>query len=245
MTLPQLKTVTLPIAETFRSIQGEGKLTGVPSFFIRVSGCNLRCGWCDTPYASWEPEAAPRSVGDLVDEAQACGLRFVVLTGGEPMMFEPIVAFNNELRRAGHHVTIETAGTIYRPLECDLMSISPKLANSTPGTLEHPDPRDAGGAWRERHERRRLNLQALQALINDNGSRQLKFVVASPSDLAEIESILARLQDWHPDEVLLMPEGVMPPTDETTHWIVAECLRHGWRYCRRLHIDLFGNTRGT
>src|ERR1043165_9491318 len=187
---------TLPIAETFLSIQGEGKLTGVPSFFIRVSGCNLRCGWCDTPYASWAPEGKTKPVGELVDQVKSSGVRFVVLTGGEPMMFEPIVGLNKELRRAGHHVTIETAGTIYRSLQCDLMSISPKLANSTPGTHARPDPRGPSGAWRERHEARRINIPALQALINENGTRQLKFVVAAPADIPEIESILGRLHDW-------------------------------------------------
>ena len=143
-------TVTLPIAETFTSIQGEGKLAGVPSYFVRMAGCNLRCTWCDTPYASWKPEGATQRVADLVAGAAASGVRHVVVTGGEPMIFSATEALTRGLRAAGMHITIETAGTISRSVACDLMSISPKLSNSTPLN----DPRDANGAWAARHEAR-------------------------------------------------------------------------------------------
>lgn len=229
------------IAETFASVQGEGKLTGVPSAFIRFSGCNLRCRWCDTPYASWAPEGEARGIPELIDEA-AARARHAVITGGEPMLFDAIGPLCAGLRARGVHVTIETAGTIHRPgLACDLMSISPKLANSTPTD----DPRDPAGAWAARHEARRVNLPALQRLIDDYADRQLKFVVCGPGDLAEIDRVLAGLSGWAPDDVLLMPEGVRPPGPGAGDWILAACLERGWRYCRRLHIDLFGNTRGT
>lgn len=242
---PSDRSADLPIAETFTSIQGEGKLTGVPSFFVRVSGCNLRCTWCDTPYASWAPDGAPRMIDALVAEARASGVRHAVLTGGEPMIFGTIDPLSGALRDAGFHITIETAGTVFRPsppLACDLMSISPKLSNSTPAA---GDPRDASGAWRARHESRRINLDALQRLIDAHAERQLKFVVQTPTDLAEIDALLGRLRGWSPSDVMLMPEGVTPPTAERRAWIAAECLRRGWRYCARLHIELFGNRRGT
>jgi 7-carboxy-7-deazaguanine synthase len=241
-------TLPLPIAETFLSIQGEGKLTGVPSFFIRVSGCNLRCGWCDTPYASWKPEGGPRTVEELAEEAGRSGARHAVVTGGEPMMFPEVIDLCAALRARGMHVTIETAGTIARggpvlPL-CDLMSISPKLSSSTPAA---GDPRDPGGVWRRRHEERRLNFAALQALLDTHLSpgHQLKFVVTGPADLEEIEGVLGRLTGWAAEDVLLMPEGVTPPSQETKRWLAGECIRRGWRYCPRLHIELFGNKRGT
>jgi 7-carboxy-7-deazaguanine synthase len=233
----------LPIAETFLSIQGEGKFSGVTSFFIRVSGCNLRCAWCDTPYASWAPEGGARPIRDLIDEATASGARHAVLTGGEPMIFAGIEPLCRGLRDRGLHITIETAGTMDRGvLACDLMSISPKLASSTPPP---GDPRDPAGGWRTRHEERRINLPSLQGLIDRFPERQLKFVVCGPADLPEIERLLARLHGWTPDDVLLMPEGVTPPSDQVKSWLVGECVRRRWRYCPRLHIEVFGNRRGT
>jgi len=149
---------TLPISETFVSIQGEGKLTGVPSWFCRVAGCNLRCSWCDTPYASWSPEKTMRSVEALIAEAKSSGVVHAVLTGGEPMMFGELVALSRGLAEAGMHITVETAGTLTLPgLACDLMSLSPKLANSTPTD----DPRDPDGVWANRHEERRLNFDSI------------------------------------------------------------------------------------
>ncbi len=235
-------SASLPISETFTSIQGEGKLTGVPSFFIRVSGCNLRCGWCDTPYASWSPDGQTQPIESLVEQASASGVKHIVLTGGEPMMFDASTELTQQLRARGLHITIETAGTIHRDLACDLMSISPKLSNSDPA---RGDARDPLGVWRERHQQRRTNTTALQALIDSYVNRQLKFVVTSPADLAEIDTLLSRLHNWSPDDIQLMPEGIAPPTPEQTEWVVGECLRRNWRYCRRLHIDIFGNKRGT
>lgn len=231
----------LLIAETFVSIQGEGKLTGVPSWFVRVAGCNLRCSWCDTPYASWEPKGEQRQVSDLLEEARASGVGHAVLTGGEPMIFEAIAELSRGLAGLGIHVTIETAGTVNRPVHCDLLSLSPKLANSTPAG----DPRDPSGALAVRHEEKRLDFDALNALLADHPERQLKFVVASPADLPEIEAILERTLGVAPQDVLLMPEGVAAPDPAGLGWLVETCLVRGWRYCHRLHIELFGNRRGT
>jgi 7-carboxy-7-deazaguanine synthase len=236
---------SIPVSERFLSIQGEGKLTGVPSYFVRVSGCNLRCVWCDTPYASWAPEGGPVAFEELLADARARPVRHIVLTGGEPMMFPQIEGLAEMFRGAGFHITIETAGTLARDVACDLMSISPKLSTSTPGTAERPDPRDPAGVWRERHEARRLNFDALQRLIDGYPERQLKFVVMGARDLEEIERVLAKLNGWRADDVMLMPEGVTPPTVEQKQWLSEECIVRGWRYCARLHIELYGNTRGT
>lgn len=240
--------MNLPLSETFTSVQGEGKLAGVPSWFVRFSGCNLRCTWCDTPYASWSPEVTTRGLDDVLAEATGNlerNVRHAVVTGGEPMMFDAVQPLCRGLRELGMHITIETAGTIARrpdALPCDLMSISPKLSNSTP---REGDPRDPGGVWKARHEERRLNIEALQQLINDFPSRQLKFVVSEPQQLDEIESLLAKLRGWTNDDVLLMPEGVSVETLSPRRWLVDACTNRGWRFCPRLHIQLFGNKRGT
>lgn len=232
----------LPISETFTSIQGEGKLTGVPSFFVRTSGCNLRCGWCDTPYASWNPEIDKRSIEWLVERAKESGVRHAVLTGGEPMIFEDLGPLSHRLRESGFHITVETAGTVARTdVACDLWSISPKLAHSTPRN----DPRDPDGRWAQLHEARRINLDALMSLVSLGPDRQLKFVVREPGDLPEIENLLRRLDGWRPEDVLLMPEGTAPPVPGSLGWLVDACTARGWRLCRRLHLDLFGHTRGT
>lgn len=240
--LAQSTDGSLPVSELFVSVQGEGKLTGVPSTFIRMAGCNLRCRWCDTPYASWNPTGDPVTLSDLVAR---CPTRHVVLTGGEPMIFPLIEPLAAMLKAAGKHMTIETAGTVFRELSAmdsgDLMSISPKLSNSTPVG----DPRDPSGAWAKRHEERRINLEALNALLAGPWSRQLKFVVASPEDLKEIDELLGALRGIEPGDVLLMPEGVSVPDRAAVQWVVNTCIERGWRYCHRLHIELFGNTRGT
>ena len=126
------------------------------------------------------------------------------------------------------------------------MSISPKLASSTPTK----DPRDPDGTWAARHEQRRLNVPVLRSLLEGWSARpgrdfQLKFVVCAEGDVAEIQTLLDRLPGWAPSDVLLMPEGVTPPTAATMRALTELCLARGWRYCARLHIELFGNRRGT
>src|SRR3954451_21370205 len=120
------------ISEIFHSIQGEGKLTGVPSVFVRASGCNLRCVWCDTPYASWKPEGDDVPIDEIVRRVSTYETMHVVLTGGEPMIMPDIVPLCAELKARDHHITMETAATVYEPVKIDLASLSPKLSNSTP-----------------------------------------------------------------------------------------------------------------
>ena len=122
----------LRVAEIFRSLQGEGLFTGTTSLFLRTTGCNLRCWFCDTPYTSWKPEGQQRLWTDVLDEVLGDGCEHVVITGGEPLLQPDLVPLTQELRAAGRVVTIETAGTVYRPVAADLMSISPKLGNSQP-----------------------------------------------------------------------------------------------------------------
>ena len=223
----------------FYSIQGEGKLAGLPSVFVRASGCNLRCTWCDTPYASWSPEGDDVSADQIMERVREHPARHVVLTGGEPMIMPDIGALSAALKAAGYHVTIETAATVYQPVELDLASLSPKLANSTPHDRE-------GGRFARAHEQNRLNIPVIQRFIDESPDFQLKFVVARESDFQEIETILSQLHNWQPQDVLLMPEGIdVSVLDQRAGWVAELCKTKGFRFCPRLHIALYGNQRGT
>jgi 7-carboxy-7-deazaguanine synthase len=229
----------MKISELFYSIQGEGKLVGVPSVFVRASGCNLRCWWCDTPYASWEPDGEELAVAEIAARVAEFGARHVVLTGGEPLIMPDLVELCDLLKSRGHHLTIETAATVYKSLKLDLASLSPKLANSTPVERE-------GGRFAAAHERQRMHLPVIQAFIDSSPEFQLKFVVSSEADLAEIHSVLAQLKGVRGDDVLLMPEGTDAATlDGRAGWVSEICKCEGFRYCPRLHVALYGNRRGT
>lgn len=229
------------IAEIFYSLQGEGVLTGVPSVFVRTSGCNLRCNWCDTPYASWNPEGKPHSVEQIVAAVRAHpAARHVVLTGGEPMIAKEIRELAAELRSRGYHLTIETAATVApEGIACDLASLSPKLLNSAPDDRLSP-------AWRKKHETLRWQPEVVRAWV-EAYDYQFKFVVAQPGDVDELEGMLASLKrDIPRHKVLLMPEGTTLEKIRTrAGWLGELCKVRGYRYAHRLHIELYGNKRGT
>ena len=223
----------MKIAEIFYSLQGEGSLIGVPSVFVRTSGCNLRCTWCDTPYTSWAPEGEERSLDSIVEEVNRYGASHVVITGGEPMIAPEIGELTHRLSQ---HVTIETAGTVDTHVRCDLMSISPKLANSTPYERD-------GGRWAQQHERLRYQPEILKRLIQLY-SYQLKFVIVEEGDLAQVRAIVEEIGAAR-SRVLLMPEGIDPAVlAERGRWLAEVAKREGFRFTPRLHIQLWGNRRG-
>lgn len=206
---------------------------GMPSVFVRTSGCNLRCSWCDTPYTSWTPEGEECPVDRILEIVLGYPSKHVVVTGGEPMIAPRIAELTTALRNNGRVITIETAGTVYADVACDLMSISPKLSNSTPD-----DPR-----WGPMHERNRYKPDVLRRLIA-NYAYQLKFVVASPSDIHEILAMVKEIQAGA-ERVVLMPEGRSPEMlRERAQWVIPLCLEHGFRYSPRAHVDIWGDRRG-
>lgn len=226
------------IAEIYLSIQGEGLLTGAESVFVRTSGCNLRCWFCDTPFASWTPEGDDLSTGEILDRVEEFGCRHVVLTGGEPMLFAELLPLADELRRRRMHITIETAGTLDLPVACDLMSISPKLSNSAPAARRHP-------RWHRRHEQTR-HAPAIVRRLTADYEYQLKFVMDRPRDCREVESYLAQFPEVDRSRVLLMPQGTT--ADELTlrgRWLKPYCEATGFRFCPRRQIEWFGLVRGT
>ncbi len=223
------------IAEIFYSIQGEGNLVGTPSAFIRTSGCNLRCTWCDTPYTSWEPEGEEMALEEILARVARYRAHYAVLTGGEPMIAPEVVPLTEALRRMPMHITMETAGTVFAPVTCDLMSISPKLSNSTPYERD-------GGRWAVQHERLRIRQDVLRRLMGEY-DYQLKFVVQEENDIEEVLSLVGLLHA-DPQRVVLMPEGTEPEVlRDRGVWLAEICKAQGFRLSPRLHIDLYGNRR--
>lgn len=219
----------MKIAEIFYSVQGEGALVGVPSVFVRTSGCNLRCAWCDTPYTSWKPEGEDRTVDSIVAEVNGYDAAHVVVTGGEPMIAPEVGELTRKLTQ---HLTIETAGTVDTDVRCDLMSISPKLANSTPE-----------GNWSAQHDRVRYRPEVLRRLMS-RYQYQLKFVIADPGDLVEVGEVVSDL-GADKTRVILMPEGIDNEIlAERGRWLVEICKQEGFRFSPRLHVNLWGNRRG-
>jgi 7-carboxy-7-deazaguanine synthase len=228
------------ISEIFYSIQGEGELTGIPSVFVRTSGCNLRCNWCDTMYASWDPEGEDMPLDEILRKVDSFPAQHCVLTGGEPMVAKGIHELAAALRHKGKHITIETAATIPpNGIACNLASLSPKLSNSAPDT-RLPE------AWRQKHDKLRQQPAVIATWL-DHYPYQLKFVVTSAEDVQEIQSLLNDIdRKIPPAKILLMPEGTSTAALRGRAQFLSDlCKRNGYRYCNRLHVELFGHTRGT
>lgn len=242
----------LPIPGT---IQGEGKLNGIPSLFIRLAGCNLRCTWktlsggiceCDTAYAAYNVQGAFKmgveEIVQIVNQNRG-HITHIVITGGEPFLqAEALRELCHQLKTvAPFHLTVETNTTLYDETVAqyiDLFSMSPKLSGSIP-----PPPHA------DQHDKLRLRPENIQAFISHARKHgkdfQLKFVYSSEADIVEIKTLLTQLHDWKKEDILLMPMGTTP--EELTLTIpktLEHCIQNGWRFCDRLHISLFGNKQG-
>jgi 7-carboxy-7-deazaguanine synthase len=223
------------VNEIFYSLQGEGFLAGVPSVFVRLTGCPLRCRWCDTKYA-WSKEAGRQyNIDQIVQAVQQWPCRFVVITGGEPTLDPDLSQLAGQLKAAGKHITIETAGIAYIPeMPCDLMSISPKLSNSVPDEAK----------LAAIHNNSRPDLAVLEELI-DNYNYQLKFVVDSEADLMEIVETIRTLDTVDPEKVMLMPQAATRQELLDKSPMVAElCKQTGFSFSQRLQVLLWNNQKG-
>lgn len=239
--------------EIFHTIQGEGVSVGAPAVFIRASRCNLHCVWCDTDH-TWNFQGTPWphekdfvsgytkhlktdvtyeiTPGKAAERILAFPSRRTVITGGEPLLQEE--AFSEMIQQilavqAEHVFEVETNGTripsqaFYAAV--DQFNVSPKLSNAAmPEAL-------------------RLNSAALK-FFAQSPKAWFKFVVAQPADLEEIQELIAT-HAIPPQRVLLMPEGrTAEELDLHGPWLAEICRNHGFRFCDRLHIRLWGDTRG-
>jgi 7-carboxy-7-deazaguanine synthase len=226
------------IAEIFHSIQGEGRLVGQPSAFVRTSGCNLRCWFCDTPYTSWQPAGDQLSIDQILRRLESYPTRHAVVTGGEPLLSPEVVDLCRALKERAYHVTIETAATIDRPVVCDLMSLSPKLANSTPWRFD-------GGKEAALHDSRRIVPATIRRFVRDY-DYQVKFVIDEPADIDEVTAFLRDYPQIDPERVYLMPQATeREPLVAKYKWLGQACEKLGYRLGQRLHIEMYGNRRGT
>lgn len=235
---------TIDLSEVFASIQGEGKYLGVPTVFVRTSGCNLRCKWgetiCDTPASSWRPQADCVSIDEVRQRVQALRaehdhVEHLALTGGEPMLQPHLGDLAKVLEEDGWFVCLETNGTIAGEVCVDFVSISPKLQSSVPTGTEDAAP----------HDRQRYQRDVLRHWIA-NYDYQLKFVINTAADEAEISAMLDDLGEVPPEHIYLMPQGVAAEELQRNSRLCGDiCLRQGWHFTPRAHIELYGNVPGT
>ena len=231
--------------EIFASIQGEGPSAGMPVAFVRLSRCNLACQWCDTAYTwRWDGDERPHRSGETFDRRtnqvtlqadiaaeriERLGAKRLVITGGEPLLQAGALAELLELL-PDHTVEVETNGTVAAPprldIRIDQYNVSPKLAHSG-NTSELA-----------------LLPERLDAYATDSRAF-FKFVIAEPSDVDEVLALQSRYR-FPAERTFLMPEGTDSATlREREKWLAPLCIEHGFRLSDRLHIHLFGDTRGT
>ena len=251
------KNRILPVQELSTVIQGEGSLMGIPHLLIRFTGCKLRCqfkdSFCDTWYASWRPEKGTISSKDIIDFIEKNShILHVFITGGGPTLHKEILPqVVNICKNMGLYVTIETEGSEFVETEADLLSISPKLSNSTPivgsskpwGGVVTQKERDNHEKWRQESI-----TSGIKKLINHQKAYgrkyQVKPVISTPEDLEEFKSFQAKLDI--PNSVCwLMPEGVAEEQlQKKRQWLFDICIKEGYNYTDRLHVLVYGDKRG-
>ena len=233
-----LKVSRLPGGEPeiFLSLQGEGAATGTPSVFLRLALCNLVCTWCDTKYTwdwrtyDYRTQVVELSLDRVSETILKHDCRHLVITGGEPLMQQKsLVPLVRSLKERGFSFEVETNGTIApeRGLveDVDQWNVSPKLQNSG-------------------NSARRREVPAAIESLRELPNAYFKMVVARPSDIQEVNALVHRYA-LRRDRVMLMPEGRTTETLEArTRWVTEACLREGFRFTPRLHILLWGDTRG-
>lgn len=209
----------LRVNEIFLSLQGESRSVGLPTVFVRLTGCPLRCGYCDTAYAFHEGQWL--SVEEILTQVAAQGVRHVTVTGGEPLAQRPCTALLARLCDAGYEVSLETSGAV------DIAAVDPRVRIvmdvKTPGSGEAEKNLPA-------------NLPRLKR------TDEVKFVIGSRADYDWSRAFVEREHLAERCEVLFSPvHGELAPRD-LADWIVADKLPV--RFQLQLHKLLWGEERG-
>ena len=239
--------------EIFYSIQGEGRFLGRPSIFVRTSLCNLHCAWCDTAYTwNWEGSSFThhldepgkpykfdknefilrRDIGEIAERIAEFGCKNVIFTGGEPMLQQDeLVALMDRLRSESpeYRFDVETNGTLIPDAEfqdrIDHFNVSPKLDNSG------------------NKEKLRIKPEAMGHFAGLPNA-DFKFVAASPQDCEEILKLVAQFA-IPKHRVFLMPEGILPnQINAKAEWILDVCLKYGFNFSTRQHVQIWGAEPG-
>ncbi len=249
------------------TIQGEGRLAGTPSLFIRLAGCNLRCIWdkgngnysiCDTPHSVFgQFRSVPYSVEKIISVVghNLGNIKHVVVTGGEPtLQAGALTTLCRELKeKFSVHITLETNGTLFDEKLAeyiDLFSISPKLSDTNPTKekLEHFGLKET--EVHRQHDIKRINIETLQSYLNFSTKKkkdfQLKFVVVNKKDEDEIKSAyLKKLSGWEQNDIFIMPLGATKEElKQFTPIALGIAVKNGWRFSPRMHIELFDQNTG-
>jgi 7-carboxy-7-deazaguanine synthase len=224
----------IKVCEIFKSIQGEGRLEGVPSVLVRLFGCNLNCGWCDAKYRFPLEKSFEITDSDLIDRLFSYNCKNIVITGGEPMINPQISEIVDLLKGSGFHITIETNATVIKKVDCDLISMSPKLSHSIPHN-------SSSQKIIEQHNKARINLEAIRFFIRDF-DYQIKFVVRDRmEDFEEVKNILNQIGEYDLLKVLIMPlASSRAQLYKVQKHIVRLCVENGLRYANRLQLQIWG-----
>lgn len=209
----------MKVNEIFLSIQGEGKMQGVPSVLVRLKGCNLNCVWCDNRDDKIDWEISHVELLNLLDDY---GINNVILTGGEPLLYSQIELLTNELKEKEYFLTIETNATIIKNVKADLISMSPKLAHAN-----------------IKNEIVTINYEVIQYYI-DNYEYQLKFVVKNENDFIAVQHIIQKLRNVDCNNVFMMPLAKsLAELTRLQKEIVRLCIKYHYRYANRLQLQIW------
>lgn len=211
----------LLISEIFYSLQGEGPNIGQPTVFVRTTGCNLHCDWCDEPEALDVKKGIQMTTEKILKEIQKHNIKFVDITGGEPMLQQQqLLPLLQHLKDLGYSIEIETNGSFESKIDDTIThyNCSPKFSNS--GNKPY-----------------KLKLK--------NPKTFYKFVADTPEDIQEVLHFITS-ENLPKEKCSLSPQcRTEEEAFQKSLWLMEECKTHNLKFSPRMHIYYWGNKKGT